>query len=257
MTDEEKQAKEQRRSDIIRKLKKLRAKAESVKEVSTEAEANAFTDMIQKLLTEHKIDEAELTPEELEDLDPIVRISPDYRASGIKVRQKQIPWLIDLARLVAYGHYCELLTVPSSTHVVFVGRKNSAQTAADVYVGLVKVAEDLADKEYVNYFYKCKAEGKVENARGYRTSFLVGFCGRIGHRYFEYAQALEEYYASDKKALTVIRNSRREVRDWVVAQGIPTAKKSVQLPGATNAAGWKHGRSKADQIDLSGKKKLS
>ncbi len=231
------------RDAILRKLKKLRAKAEGAEAIGSELEAQAFAEMVQKLLTEYKVEEAEISNLEESEADPIVRVRPNYLKHKIKVRQRPIEWLERLGGVVAWGHYCRLLIVPSSSMIVFVGRKTDAEVAAEVYCKFVNVAEALADKEYVDYFFKCKREGDERRARGFRQSFLRGFCSRLDEKYYEHMDALRQYYAHDKKALVVLKDARTKVDEYVEKNVRKSTKETKPQP-ITNRAGWLRGRSK-------------
>lgn len=244
------------RDSILRKLKKMAAKLGSLRELGSEAEATSFSELMQKLATEHQIEASEIAPEDREELDPIIRLVPPYAKYGIKVKQRQTQWMIDLGIPVADGHYCRLLVLPHSSAVVFVGRTSQVEVAAEVYLKLLTVAESLADKEYVKFFYEMKREGDVKRARGFRQSFLLGFCYRVGVRYAEYMEALRAYYAHDKKALMVMNHSRAEVIKWIEDQKVPKSKKERRWNEPENREGWVRGREKAEGVDLSGRKKL-
>lgn len=237
----------------IRKLKKLRDKAESAQAIGSEAEAQSFAEMVQKLLTEYKVDESEIRGGLETEADPIVRVRPDYFKHKIKIRMRHIPWLEELGTVVAWGHYCKLLVIPRTSAVVFVGRKLDAETASEVYCKLVNAAEAIADKEYVKYFYECKDIGRVARARGFRASFLAGFITRLAKKYAEYMEELRIYYASNQKALVVLKDAREAVEDF--CKGIPEAeaKKPQKIE---NREGWLRGHDKAAEMNISGNEEL-
>jgi hypothetical protein len=121
-----------------------------------------------------------------------------------------------------------------------------------VYLKLANVAESLADKEYVKYFYEMKNQGDATRARGFRTSFLVGFCARIGQRYVDWMEAIKAYYAHDKKALVVLKTSHEKVDEWLEQKNVKKSKVQHKGSSVTNRAGWVRGREKAEEVDLSG-----
>ena len=241
------------RGSKIRKLKKLRDKAASAEAIGSEAEAQAFAEMVQKLLVEYKVDESELFPEEEDE--QIVQSSPDWDKWGVKVRRREVPWMLDLGKVVAYGHWCRMASAPGTSYIMFIGKKVDADVAADVFGKLCSVAEDIADKEYVKYFYECRDAGNVAKARGFRQSFLVGFARRIGSRYFERLEQIREYYAHNQRALTVLNDARSKVDDWVESnvrkRETPTPKSKI-----TNLTGYGRGRTKADEVQLSSSKEI-
>lgn len=243
------------RDDAIRKLKKMRAKMEGAQILGSEAEAASFQEMIQKMCAQHQVDEAELEPQTLDEVDPIERVFPDYGKYGYKVRPSRVDWLFSLADSVSYAHYCSFFRYGKTSMVSFVGRRSNAQVAAEVYLKLAKLAEEIADKEYVNFFYECRDKGDVRKARGFRHSFLVGFCRRIAERYADYQQKLKEYYAHDARALAILGDARKRVRDWIAVQDIPTAQDDKRK-GVVNWDGFHKGVSKANDVEMTSNKKL-
>jgi hypothetical protein len=186
--------------------------------------------------------------------EPIVRVRPNYHEGGIKLRKTRIDWIEQLASVVAWGHYCRILVHPGTSMVTFVGKETDARTAAQVYEKLFNAAESIADKEYVKFFYDQKKLGDQTKARGFRTSFLIGFCRRIGQRYAEYVEALKNYYAHDQKALVVIKDSRQKVDEWM--KDVKSRKEEPKMTPITNRAGYLKGVDRANAVSLTGAKEI-
>jgi hypothetical protein len=244
------------REKILRKLKALRGHAASAKKLGSEAEASAFAEMIQRLTAQHCVEAAELDAIEQDEVDPFDRIRPDYAKHGVRIRARHVEWLEELASTVAHAHYCKLLVKRNSSLVTFAGRRSQASVAADVYLKMASLAESLADKRYVDYFYEVKRAGDVAKARGFRTSFLLGFCARVGGRYFEFIEATKAYYAHDKRALATLSSARDKVRDWLEKDGVGTSAARYKKVAASNFDGWRRGVDEANEVDLSGRQKI-
>ncbi len=137
----------------------------------------------------------------------------------------------------------------------FAGRRSQATVASEVYLKLVLLAEALADKEYVKYFYEMKRLGDERRARGFRTSFLLGFCSRVDARYVEYVEAVRKYYLYDSKALMVLNQDK--VDEWLKSQKIGLSKTKHKPTIVENLTGWRTGKVKADDVDFSPHKKLT
>lgn len=250
------------RKEKIRKLKKLFEHSDSAKNLGSEAEAQAFAEMAQKLLVEYKIDTSELSEEEEEqELRKICRVRPRYsygkKDPGIRFRSRRIEWLVHLAIMVADAHFCRVVVIKGTSTVDMAGRRHDAETAAEVYEQLVEAAERIADKEYARYFYKMRDEGLERKARGYRGSFLLGFCSRIGQKYREHMAALKEYYAHDQKALEILKGYGKDIEEFFDQD--PTIgmkdedRRSLKV---ANLAGWSHGRDQADRMELSKSRRI-
>lgn len=204
------------RDEILRKLKKLQAHATSAEAIGSEAEAQAFAAKITQLIAQHQIDRAELEAQDLadeEDLNPIEQVCMDYRR--VKLKRKRVPWQYTLAVAVGDGHYCSLLITPKVNTVWFVGRKVQAEMARETYSQLCETAEQIADKEYVKYFYECKAAGNVYKARGFRQSFLEGFAYRVKLKFWEALKAAEEEAARVKGALVLFKTDADKIREFL------------------------------------------
>lgn len=243
------------RESIIRKLKKLHAKAQSAEAIGSEAEAQTFAEAVQRMLSEYKVEAAEIQEQDGKDANPIVRVQPDWDKHKIKYRRREVEWMKELAAVVAWGHYCRISFVPKSSLVFFIGHEADAETAAEVFGKLANVAESMADKEYVRYFYECKRAGNVRLARGFRESFLRGFVHRLRDRYWSHMKAIEEYYAHDKKALTILGTARRKV-DEFVEKNVQKDTREKKVARIANREGFFRGQDKAQELPLTASKEI-
>lgn len=238
------------RRKIIDKLKKMQAKAASSEALGYEAEALAFAEAMQKMISEYKVEKAELGVED-EKKEEIKLVRAPLEKFKIPLRRRQSPWQQRLAAAIAAGHYCRVAISLGSNAIWFAGKEVDAQIAGDVWGKLVVAAEAIADKEYVAYFYRCKRDGKVHLARGYRQSFLLGFTNRLRQRYAEHMEELRKYYASNKLALATLAESSSMIDDWIDKNVKPG--KGVDPPYIQNREGYFQGERRGSEINLSGK----
>ncbi len=241
------------RESIIRKLKKLRAKAESAEAIGSEAEAQTFAEAVQRMLSEYKVEAAEVAENMEEEVDPIKSIRPNTEKHKIKFKRRENPWMKDLASIVAWAHYYRMSFVPGTNLVYMIGREADAETAGEVWCKLVRVAESIADKEYVDYFHECRRAGNVARARGFRASFLRGFVQRLRLRYSEHMEKIRDYYAHDKKALITLKSARSKVDEWV-EKNVKKSDREEKDARIQNWAGFKLGQEKAQNLPLSSHK---
>lgn len=243
---------ERDREKVLDRLKKMYEHAKSAKDIGSEAEAAAFAEKLQQLLTIHKVEMSELESKE-EDL-KIVESRPDYEQFGVKLRKRRIKWLEDLAVIVANAHYCRVLIVTrGSSCVWFVGRPTDVEACKMAYGFLAQKAEEIADKEYVRFFYECKAAGNVRRARGFRDSFLSGFVSRLALRYSEYQENIRRYYSSSGVAIARIKSAFDAIDEYLQKKFADRKAKSAKPleNSVSNMAGWSRGRTKADDVELS------
>jgi hypothetical protein len=201
------------RDKIIDKLKKMMAHAKSAEAIGSEAEAQAFATRVQQMIAQHMIDQSELEREEEQLINEIVSESPGWKQ--VRVRRKRVPWLNTLATCVADGNFCSLLISPKSSQVWFVGRKSNVELAIEVYTRLVDLAESIADKEYVKFFYECRDNGDQTAARGFRQSFLEGFARRMKMKYWEELKNIEDIAAKKVGAMVLFKSEREKIRDYI------------------------------------------
>lgn len=239
MTDEKKE-------QIIDKLRKLRAHQKSAEQIGSEDEAQAFAAAFKRILDNHKLDMSDIEWEE-EKKQPIVRVYVSHKAAGLKTSKVRVAWMLDLARQIGIAHQCAILWGRSTRDFWFVGHQISAEAAREVYGYMVKVAETLAEKEYVKFFYKCKNElGDVRLARGYKQGFLFGFTGRLRQRYEEELKKLEQGHTGSalirlSDALTLAKKSLEE-DDSLSDIRVATQKKPDNIFGVLD------GMKKADEV---------
>lgn len=182
MTDHEK---------IIDKMRKLRAHQKSAEDIGNEAEAQAFALRFQELMSKHKIDMSDIEWEEHKKETPIVRVYVSHRRADLKTGKVRVSWMLNLARQIGIVHQCTILLITSTRDFFYVGEKLDAEASKEVYEYMVKVAETMAQKAYVKFFYECRDLGDVTLARGFKQSFLHGFTLRLKQRYDENQKKLE------------------------------------------------------------------
>jgi hypothetical protein len=198
------------RDRTIEKLKKLYAHAKSAEAIGSEAEAATFAAKVQELLAQHNVDSAVLEDDE-DEKNPIV----DVIVEGLPFKRRRISWQHTLGDCVSYAHFCNMLVSATSNHLWFVGRRMQAEAAIEVFLFLVKTAEEIADKEYVKFFYECRAAGDVTKARGFRQSFLQGFARRMRDRYLQELDKIEQEAAKQAGALVLFKSEREQVQEYI------------------------------------------
>lgn len=232
---------------ILDKIRKLNAKAESCKEIGSEHEAQAFAQMVNKLLNEHQLEMTDLQFEETRKSEPVDRMMVDWKKYEVKTRLQRIKWIERLAMLVAQAHTCRILVIPGSSHIILVGTKTNREVAEYVLVTLVRTAEKIADAEYVKFFYEMRDRGTVERARGFRAAFLDGFVERIGSRFDE------EKRRRDSNSTALVRYNTAAADLELFMKNLKGTKKATSLTKSrVNYEGYKRGVQKANDMDLRG-----
>lgn len=232
---------------ILEKIAKLKAHAESAKNIGSEAEAEAFATMMQTLLIKHKLSLTDLEYANYEKDDPVGTHRIDYtKYPEFKVKHSRVAWAESLASIVAEAHFCKILVAPRSNKLWLVGREQDAQIAEYMIMTLTRNVEKIADKAYVKYFYACRDQGRVEDARGYRASFLKGFVSRLRVRYQE---ELKREESTTSTALIRLTGAMTVVNEFIKKNYTQSAS-AVRGREGYNGDGYRDGRAAADKVNL-------
>lgn len=230
---------------LLDKLRKIKAHAESAAKIGSEAEADAFTSMLQRLLLKHKLEMTDIEVAEQNAAEPVDEFSVDW--DDVKVRNTRIGWIEVLAGHIARAHFCRILVVKGSSHITLVGRKSDAKVAEYMLVTLVRAIESMAAKEHAQYAWLCyKKTGSTYGARGFKASFINAFISRIIERLEEERRTAE---AATSTALMRF-NSAAAAVDSYINDKFKSRVKGAKMNGSANFAGAKRGRAAADAINL-------
>lgn len=236
---------------VLDKLRKIKAKAEGAKEIGSEAEAQAFADMLQKMLLDHKLSLTDLEFEQAEQESPVDAYYINYGLyPDLPLKRTRIQWVEALAGVVARAHFCRILVYSGSSRLTIVGKREDCQVAEYMFVTLYRAAKKLADRANRQYTADChRREQRV--SPGFYGSWIGAFTHRLYQRYEEERWSREQ---SSSTALMRISRSLVKVDQWMKDQQENGAvnKKASQLSRDTrfNAEGVKRGREAADKINL-------
>lgn len=233
---------------ILDKIKKLHLKAESCRDIGSDAEAQAFAEAVSRMLNDHRLSMSDLQFETERKSEPVDKHIVEWEAHGLKTRAVRTKWIERLAAIVARAYTCDILVFLGSSRVVLVGTLTNRQVAEYTLVTLVRAAEKIAEAEYVKYYYKCRDEGDVTMARGFKVAFLDGFVARIAVRFAEEKARMEQQSST---ALVRFDKSAADVRDFMAGHG--GGKASQLTRSSHNGAGYKAGAEKAESMDIRGR----
>jgi hypothetical protein len=236
-------------NEILEKIKKLNAKAESLKSLGSEEEAQVFAEAVRKLLDKHDLAMTDLQFEQMKKIEPIERYTFDWSDHGLKDKFVKVVWQEALASLVAKAHNTRVYARSGEGNKIgLLGRKSDCQIAEYMIVTMVRTAESIADKEYVRYFYECKNKGDVTLARGFRASWLTGFVTRIRERYEEMAQIAKQDQAMSM-ALVRRDTTMDEIKQFISQGGFRKAVAKSYMR-QSNVEGVNRGKNYASGMSL-------
>lgn len=251
---------------LLDKLAKIKAMAEGAKAIGSEAEAQAFADMLNKLLFEHKLEMSDLEFATLEQEEPVERESwaeyanraQELKKAGVKTRKVRILWMERLASAIARAHNCRIIVISGSSVVQLVGRKSDRAVAEYMIVTLTRAAEKLADKELQKYRWEVyKRDGNCQAAQGFRGAFLQAFVMRLMDRFDELRRQRTDA-PNGSMALMRIDREQKAVDDFMQElvkdkdQGLKNAN-TLRRVAEHHGEGVRRGKRAADDVSLDGK----
>jgi hypothetical protein len=216
---------------VLERVRALLAKAEST---TFEAEAEAFTEKAQELITRHAIDEALL--HDARDVgEPAVRRllvdDPYARAKAY------------LVQVVAEANHCRSVQVPAMGWVTIFGYEHDLDAVELLSASLLT----QATAAMVRQGSKRDLDGRSVT-RSFRRAFLLGFAARVGERLRRATNdQVSETAETDQRLLPVLAARDERVRAAQEAAFPQTVRSGVSL---SNAAGWQAGRAAAELADL-------
>ena len=239
------------REKIIDKVRKLRDHAISAEKIKSEAEAQAFAAMMQRLMSEHKILMSEIEHQKLDENDPVVKLTTDgytwRKGKRVRVHQR-VAWMEMLARVVAKAHYCKNAVIQGTAIQMFIGRKTDVEAAKMAFDYLATAAQTLASAAYREAHKRAQQTGMPWNS-GYRESWLIGFNQRLEERYDEELAAIKAKWANSGTALIRLKDAVTVVDEFMKMEHF---RKGTRLnrPEITNMKGYQDGRKAAEGIAL-------
>ena len=199
---------------LVDRIKKMHAKAESAKQLGNEAEAFAFASAVQKLLLKHNLEMTDIEAALEAQHDPVQGHYFHPQAFGLPFKKSRVLWSELLGHVIADAHMCGILPVHRSNTFMIIGTRSNRQACEFMTVFLTRYAIEHSEKDYVRYFYQCKADGDVTMARGYKSGWLMGFVARLAERYKQdKAQIIKEVELVNPFALVRLKDQMVKVQE--------------------------------------------
>lgn len=265
MTDQEK---------LLDKLQKIKAHADSAAKIGNEAEAQAFAEMLQRLLLKHELDMTDLEFERASAEEPVSQHWVNLKANGVAEKSSRSAWQERLASVVARFNFCRILVCPGSNRFSLVGKKAHAAVAEYLIVTLIRSADrmsDLATGAYNREQHRvqpCTRCGKLGTGHGskaevghahhttayhgFREAWLAGFVTRI----LERLQATRTDAASSSTAIVRVNQHDAAVEAYMAdlaKNKLTRRSNALARPNKLHSDGFSAGRRAADAVNLSGR----
>lgn len=232
--------------DIIRKLAKLRAKAEGPG--TTAEEAATFAAKFQELLVKHELTMSDVDMAKALDADPMGRTF----VTGDGVNQRRL-WQERLAGTIARAFLCRILVYQGQDAVSFVGRKTHREMAEYVYSRLRDELEDLSNREYKRLRSRLRRAGEpLEKSHDFKPAFRKAYILEIDRRLKAQRAAEEAKLKSAGSGVAIVRLSNALARaDEFIENEIKTVKlKAPKSKVSYNELGQARGRHHGSRANL-------
>lgn len=242
---------------ILDKLQKMRAMAESAAKIGNENEAQAFAEMMQRMMLEHEISMTDIEARERDASEPVDVHQIDYTKHNTAPVKARVLWREQLAEIIAMAHFCRILIYQKSSRITLVGRKSDCEVAEFMIITLMRLLEKMSVNEWRKEWRRlgghespaANRDARVELS-GFDTTYRTAFIQRLRQRYDESKRATVSTAAtSSSTALVRIERKMDDVNAFVSARFTGTAKE-LKRSSKTNTLGWQRGREAADKINL-------
>lgn len=211
-------------SEVLGKLAKLIKHQESATAIGSLAEAEAFADKIQELLTRHKLEMSDVQFIEQEKTEPIDSEYVNPISLGVKKETKRILWQEDLARAVGYCNDCQILVTNAGNTAYFVGRKSDRGICIQLHTYFLTLIDEISEHEA----YVAKPTEKVKyNLSGgtlhhhmiaFREAYATGMSEAIQRRLYERKRTVEASLkdaSNTSTALVHLRKTAADIDAWM------------------------------------------
>jgi hypothetical protein len=245
------------RQKLLDRIRKIWAKAESLKAMGPEYEQEAltFAAQAQKMLAKYKLSLSDLEMAQLEKDEPIVGEWHDGKGKRAQV------WVEQLAVVVARAHFCRaLFSTRGYDQIFLVGRTTDRAVAAFMILTLRRVAEEMSDKAARSFRKNLrKQQGATDyDNRNYRAAWLRGFVERIAERYRDEERKMEvEQQQIRGTSLVLVQKNALAQIDSFIQSSVKTSNRgrgpSERRSGhESSSAGQRDGRNAANNVNIRG-----
>lgn len=244
-----------KQTEILEKIRKLNAHAESAAEIGNEAEAQAFAAKVQQLLTDYKLSVADISGNAR--ADEAVNITYiTWQDMGLTPRHARVGWTERLATLCARTYYCEFLISTGFGRIgMLVGTETDRKVCSFMFITLGRFLTKLADREMDIYWKRVVIDAGLKSlppgCNNFKAGFIAGFLDRLRERFDEEIRPKADLSAQAKtNAIVLVRkNALDKTRVWI-KDNVKThsVRKSHMNDGSSD--GRARGRDAANDLNL-------
>ena len=235
--------------DVLDKLAKLKAKADSCKKMGSENEAMAFAKKLRELLVHHDIQMHELENATGNKIDDDI-IERTICWDGFRRKQGRRKWTEVLGVVVCQTYDCKIVVKGHSDALIFIGQSSNVALAEFTIITIRRMAELVCHKRWLRYRDRKVNRNQFHAAGGeWKNGFLHAMLTRLHTRLKEMKRGQEETLAATNPGAMVWVGNKLAATQSFGDKKYPN-KARQQEWGAASAEGMASGRRFADKLDL-------
>jgi len=228
---------------VIARIRKLQAKADSLREIGNHAEAEAFAAGVAKTLLKYRLSMSDIDFAAYVEAEPIGKED----VNDLRTARRQM-WYCRLAHVVAKAHDCRAVNHGTQDAAITIyGRP----TARELTVYVLSMLVHDCERERKRAHREAKARG--EYMGGFTGSFRNAYVRRVAERYREERAATER--ATTGTALVRMNQEAVAVHDWLRADldkaGLRATSHTSRVNLSNGAAAFA-GRDAANRANIRG-----
>ncbi len=233
---------EKTRDRLLDKLGKIKKMADGAAAIGSEAEAQSFADMLNKLLLDNKLEMTDLEFEQFEKEQPVETSYINYTLyPDVRIYPHRVAWTEQLARIIAEAHFCRILLHPHSSRITLVGRREDTVVAEYLFIVLMRALDKIERLER----RKFRRETQTKSGDGFRDSFIQAFLMRLRDRFLDLRRARN----IESTALMRLKKSDKAVAEYIEKNYDRTAK-ALSVSTRFHREATVRGRAAADKVNL-------
>jgi len=230
------------RAEVLDKIRKLMAHAESAQKIGSEQEAISFAAKAQTLMREYGVSYVPPTS----DPGPThILFRPDDH--GVKTCRRCPQWQAYLGEVTSRICLVKAVWLGNTNSAHFVGREELCRAACVTHAYLIKLAIAAAT-EAVRTERAFRRLRTLKSRRRFRSSFLLGFANRL------MSSVIAARRDTGEAALVRLDQIEREAQEY--ANRLGNVHSVSVHPSQLNSRAVRLGRLAADEVDLSGSRSL-
>jgi hypothetical protein len=171
---------------------------------TSEVERMVAAEMLQRLLTQHNLDMADLESKGHQ-------AKPGVKEEGHDLGKAAFTWKLNLAEAIAEHYFCIALVNRHAKTVTFVGRPDNVESLKMLYAWVIEQIKQLSAETRKAHH---ESSGEHVDPLRWQVNFGIGAVSRLRRRLIE----LKAKQAAEVTTTALVRSHEREISDYLEEQ---------------------------------------